>query len=104
MTTHFKSPVTRCPKYLSHIRSKPCLVSGREGVQACHFRLGTDGALGMRPSDHFTVPLTPEEHRLQHDMGEAKYWLRAVNERPWILFDFMRDAMRWRHHDWEQSQ
>ena len=103
MTAHPKSPVTRSPAYLAHIRTLPCLVSGREGVQACHFRLGTDGGTGMRPSDWFVTPLAPEEHMIQHTVGEESYWRQAISEGRYLMDGFIKDALRWRHHLWEQS-
>lgn len=37
-------------------------------------RAGTDGGLGVKPSDRFTVPLCHDHHRVQHNIGEMAFW------------------------------
>lgn len=64
----------RSSKYLSYIRSKPCVVTGSDvDVVAHHVRLGFFGA-GMKPSDFRCLPLTAEEHGHLHHVGEKRYW------------------------------
>ena len=71
--------------YREWIRSLPCVVSGKRGVEACHVR--SRGAGGADRGN--LVPLTPELHREQHAIGirsfEAKYGisLRVHAERLW---------------------
>lgn len=68
------------PAYLDFIRSLPCLVTRREGVEAAHVsfadpRAGKLGrGKGSKESDQWAVPLSPEEHRRQHSMSEREYW------------------------------
>ena len=105
MTPHLKSPVTRDKAYLSHIRTLPCLVTGREGsehepVVPAHFRTGTNGGTGLKPSDFFVLPLSNTEHGIQHSMPELTYWLGAVNENPWLLAEFMRGYMQHKYTEW----
>lgn len=66
--------------YLTWIRQFPCAVSGMSPVEAAHVsfaapqygKLGR--GLGRKETDYWALPLSPEQHRLQHSMGEQKYW------------------------------
>jgi hypothetical protein len=42
-------------------------------IQACHVRRGTDGGMGLKPSDGFTIPLCASHHRAQHQVGERRF-------------------------------
>lgn len=48
-------------------------------IQAAHVRKGTDGGLGVKPSDCWVIPLCAAHHAEQHALGEdtfaAKYGL-----------------------------
>ena len=52
----------------------------RFGVHVAHLRFSSahhgavNPGLQRKPDDCWTLPLCPEEHRLQHSMGEAAYW------------------------------
>lgn len=63
----------RSKRHLEWIRTLPC-GCGAMGSQAAHVRLGSDGAMGRKPSDFFTVPLCPSCHRIQHNIGERSFW------------------------------
>lgn len=70
-----KSPPERNPDHLAFIRCLPCLYCGRRGQSvAAHVRSMTDGGMGMKPSDRFTVPLCDSDHRHQHQIGEERFW------------------------------
>ncbi len=43
-------------------------------MQAAHVRSGTDGGMGMKPSDRYSVPLCPDCHAQQHRVGELSFW------------------------------
>jgi hypothetical protein len=78
------------PAYLDWIRTLPSIVSRREGVEAAHvsYAVPAYGKLGRgkgaKESDQWAVPLTPDEHRAQHSMGEQAYW-RSVGIDPCII-------------------
>ena len=69
------------PKHLAFIRLLPSVISGERPCEACHIRAGSavhrkvwTGA-GRKPDDLWCLPLTPAEHRAQHDMGdELAFW------------------------------
>jgi hypothetical protein len=37
-------------------------------------RCGTDGGMGYKPSDRYTVPLCLNCHFMQHEVGELTFW------------------------------
>lgn len=77
-----KRPRVENEKHLAWIRTLPCVVTGRLGVEAAHIRYA-DPAYGKRdvgmaekPDDRWTVPLAPELHREQHSVSEREFWVR----------------------------
>jgi len=62
----------------------------RRGVHVAHIRFSNASAgarnpgLQRKPDDRWTLPLCPEEHRLQHAMNEAEFW-RELNIDPHAL-------------------
>jgi hypothetical protein len=66
--------------YLEFIRQLPCVVTGKHGVEAAHvsFANPTYGHYGraktQKAADLFALPLSSEEHRIQHGMNEREYW------------------------------
>lgn len=75
-----EEPQYRSASYLKHVRGFVCAVSGSrehvcEGrIEAAHVRMGTDGGLGVKPSDFYTVPLCTKAHANQHSLGEQTFW------------------------------
>lgn len=70
--------------YLAFIHSLPCVVTGKHGVQAAHVSFASPwhGHYGRGKSakapDRFALPLSPQEHDLQHSgkLGsERDYWV-----------------------------
>jgi hypothetical protein len=64
-----------CPAHRAWVRSHHCCVRGcsERPVECAHIRHGTDGALGKKPSDRWTISLCWLHHREQHDLGEASF-------------------------------
>lgn len=70
--------------HLAFIRRLPCVATWVEtgvmayGCQAAHVRLvreGKPGAMGVKPSDKWSLPLTPEMHDRQTNRGgERGFW------------------------------
>ena len=77
--------------YLDFIRSLPCCVTGKHGVEAAHVsfpntRFGAYGrGKGTKVPDRWSLPLSPEEHRKQHDMNEEDYWANCTDCHPHML-------------------
>ena len=77
-----KQPQERNPSHLRYVRGFECAIAGKSGhecserIEAAHVRMGTDGGIGVKPSDRFTIPLCSAAHRLQHDVGEIAFQQR----------------------------
>ncbi|NTG07189.1 DUF968 domain-containing protein [Rhizobium rhizogenes] len=77
-----RRPVKRAD-YLSFIHELPCVVTGKYGVQAAHVSFANTWhghfgrGKGTKAPDRFALPLSAEEHELQHSgkLGlERDYW------------------------------
>lgn len=77
-----KTPILRSRPHRVFVASWFCVVEmrgrlvwrGTPESQAAHVRyLGTCG-IGMKPSDEFCVPLSPETHMAQHAFGDERGW------------------------------
>lgn len=42
-------------------------------MECAHVRTGTDGGIGIKPSDKWTISLCKTCHAEQHAMGEASF-------------------------------
>lgn len=80
-STKQKRPRVENGTHLKFIRTLPCCVTGKRGsVEAAHIRMKSD-LYGKRevggqekPDDRWSLPLSAEQHRKQHDMNEKAYW------------------------------
>jgi hypothetical protein len=62
-------------QHLAFIRLLPCVACGKAALsEAAHVRTGTDGGVGMKPGDRYTVPLCTACHAKQHRLGELTFW------------------------------
>lgn len=70
----------RSPRHLAWIRTRPCVIAGWHfcvgRTQAAHIRTGTDGGMGIKPSDKWVVPLCAMAHKEQHTIGEPAFEAR----------------------------
>ena len=64
------------PRHRQFIRKHACVVDGCRGlpIQCAHIRIGTDGGMGLKPHDMWTVPLCAFHHNEQHALGEQVFW------------------------------
>ena len=59
--------------HLKFVSEQPCILCSRPDVQSAHIRYAGAG-IGMKPSDHFVVPLCIDHHSEQHRMNERMFW------------------------------
>jgi len=87
-------------KYLSWLRTRNCVVSGKKAECAHHIRLGTNGGTSLKPSDYFCIPLLNEFHTTGHSalhiIGEETF-LKQFSIRPTEVFikylsEYLKDA------------
>jgi len=75
-----RRPRVEYAAHLKWIRTLPCIITKRPGVEAAHIRFAdvTWGkhhpGQGQKPDDMWVVPLSPEKHREQHSMNERLFW------------------------------
>lgn len=74
---HKIGPQVRSDPHLKWIRGFTCAVANKGGcggrTEAAHVRTGTDGGMGVKPSDCHVIPLCSIHHGLQHQWGEAEF-------------------------------
>ena len=65
----------RSPGHLRWVRGHMCVVNGCGGepIEAAHVRVGTDGGMGVKPSDRYAVSMCSDHHREQHQIGELSF-------------------------------
>lgn len=71
------APQIRCPGHLKWLRGFPCAIAGQHlcggRIEAAHVRAGTDGGMGVKPSDRYAIPLCGDAHAMQHRVGEHQF-------------------------------
>lgn len=66
--------------HLAFIRTLPCLITGKQPVDACHIRFASPQwgkpltGIQTKPDDRWTLPLCREEHERQHRGSEIAFW------------------------------
>lgn len=104
MTASPKQNLVRSEKYRRHIASLPCVVCGRDDVQAAHFRMNQGSGFGRKPGDDLCSPLCVADHREQGEIGEARFWRRflanADNE---TLADVISSWRKWKYAEWKDA-
>lgn len=61
----------RYPAHRAWVRSHHCCACGSaSGLECAHVRIGTDGGMGIKPSDKWTISLCRDCHAEQHRIGE----------------------------------
>jgi hypothetical protein len=77
-----ETPQLRSPSHLKWVRGHDCSVMDQGPmphlkcggkIEAAHVRAGTDGAMGVKPSDCFAIPLCSAHHAYQHRIGEKEF-------------------------------
>jgi hypothetical protein len=62
-------------QHLTFVRQLPCVACGKAAPsEAAHVRTGTDGGMGTKPGDRYSIPLCTACHAKQHRIGELTFW------------------------------
>lgn len=89
-TGRFKSQ-----KHRDYVRTFACTMCGSTAaIEVAHVRLGSDGAMGRKPSDYYCVSLCRDCHDEQHRVGEQTFW--RLQNVPAIIDEFNRTSPAWR--------
>jgi len=64
-----------CAAHRAWVRRHRCSVPGCRAlpIECAHVRGGTDGGLGLKPSDKWCLSLCRDHHLEQHDIGERAF-------------------------------
>lgn len=64
-----------CAGHRAWVRRHDCSVRGcrRYPIECAHVRSKTDGGIGLKPSDKWTISLCEFHHREQHSLGERAF-------------------------------
>ena len=64
----------RSPGHRAYVRSHACCACGSQtAIECAHVREGTDGGMGMKPSDKWCIALCKLCHAEQHRIGEGPF-------------------------------
>jgi hypothetical protein len=64
----------RSPAHRGWVRGHACSACGSQsGIECAHVRTGTDGGVGIKPSDKWCISLCKECHARQHQIGEQSF-------------------------------
>lgn len=87
-----------CPAHRAWIRGHHCCVPGclRRPIECAHVRHGTDGGLGRKPSDRWTISLCWLHHREQHERGERPFESKYGLDLRALAVEFARRSPHWR--------
>jgi hypothetical protein len=67
-----------CTGHRAWVRRHHCCVPSclNIPIECAHVRTGTDGGVGLKPSDRWTVSLCSAHHSEQHRIGERRFEVR----------------------------
>ena len=77
--------------HLRFVATHPCLVCGRQPVEAHHLKFSQPSALGRKVSDAFTVPLCALHHRDLHTTGNELAWWEKKQIDPAVTAQMLWD-------------
>jgi hypothetical protein len=64
----------RSPAHRKWVRGHACCGCGSvSAIECAHVRVGTDGGVGHKPSDRWTISLCRDCHSRQHQIGEPAF-------------------------------
>jgi hypothetical protein len=87
------------PEYLRWVREQPCCVHREEHYGPIHAHHRTGAGLGLKASDHETMPLCQRHHDEFHAAtGYFRYWDKQ-QRREW-----QDETAQWYRKLWEQDQ
>lgn len=64
----------RSPAHRKWVRGHACCGCGSAtAIECAHVRVGTDGGMGIKPGDKWTISLCKDCHSRQHQIGEQAF-------------------------------
>lgn len=91
------------PKYLEHVRTLDCVVTGRPGPNDAAHTKAFQYRGTSKPDDFYVLPLCREMHTLQGQMGELRYWRSYIGENDHFLVDCINAYQREKYREWKNA-
>ena len=87
-----------CPAHRAWVRKHRCSVPACDQLplECAHVRRGTDGGIGLKPSDAWCISLCEEHHAEQHRIGERAFEKRYGVDLIALAREFTRRSPHWR--------
>lgn len=96
-----KATSRTCAAHRAWVRRHSCCVPGcrRLPIECAHVRVGTDGGLGLKPPDKWTISLCRFHHLEQHEIGERAFEVKYDINLQLLALEFARRSTS-RHRLW----
>lgn len=83
----------RSPAHRAWVRGHACCGCGSEtAIECAHVRTGTDGGIGVKPSDKWCISLCRDCHETQHRLGEPNFEKLAGINMKALAAEFFRTS------------
>jgi hypothetical protein len=88
----------RSPGHRKWVRGHACCACGSTvAIECAHVRNGTDGGVGMKPSDRYCISLCKSCHTEQHRLGEESFeFIHHIDMKALAFAFFMRSPHRFK--------
>lgn len=87
----------RSPAHRSWVRGFACSACGStEAIECAHVRKGTDGGMGIKPSDKWTISLCKDCHFMSHRVGEDSFAAEFNINLKELAEEFAKKSPHWR--------
>lgn len=93
------------PAHLKWVRKHRCCVRGcaNDEIEAAHVRTGTNGGMGMKPTDRWAISLCTTHHHEQHSIGERRFEEKYALDMSALAEEFARKSPHRRDLDEDQA-
>ena len=87
-----------CPAHRAWVRKHKCSVPACDQlpIECAHVRRGTDGGMGLKPSDSWCISLCTQHHAEQHRIGEGAFEKHHGVDLVALAQEFVRRSPHWR--------
>jgi hypothetical protein len=95
--SHRENAGKRSPAHRAWVRGFACCVPGCGGIpiECAHVRTGTNGGVGLKPSDRWCISLCQFHHAQQHQIGEREFETRHRISMGALAEEFARKSPHW---------
>lgn len=92
-----KTTSRNCAGHRNWVRRHACCVRGcrRTPIECAHVRSGTDGGIGLKPSDKWVISLCEFHHTQQHQMGERAFEQEHSLQLSELALEFAKRSPFW---------